>query len=346
MDNLLRKIIYCLKRIFHGNIFLYRVLYTLGTLNFEYLKQKFHRRKYSSRFGGMWTDRNDFYQILNRKRNSGGFSKFEEKNLKHWRDHGYVIFSNAIKHELIDNYLIEIEQLLNKNNTPLKVTGVGFRTPVTYKPELLELHRSLRIVDDYKFSEYSRKILFSSASTSFFQTVFESPPILIQSFRYQFGSEEELHQDTVFVRINAPMTFGAIWVALEDVEIGSGELIFYPGSHNWEGFLFSGHFKHYDEERDGPDQLQQWYDWIQREAKNRNAAIQRFLPNKGDVIFWHGGLVHGGSPIKTDNQTRLSLVGHFCAEGVRPLYHYYKPGQRKFEYHQGFKYTTSHYGIS
>lgn len=180
----------------------------------------------------------------------------------------------------------------------------------------------------------------------FLALVFERPPILTQSLSFTHGSQQAIHQDTVFVRMNSPFKLAAIWVALEDVHTGTGELVYYPGSHLWEGFLFSGRFKHWDKERDGHEQLDQWHEWLTQEAQRREVQPIAFLPRKGDVFVWHGGLAHGGSPVTQPGATRRSLVGHYCPQGVRPLYHYYKPSQRRLYRSGAYHYCSSYYSAS
>ena len=52
----LRSIVYFLKRLIHHNPVLYRPLYFLATFNLDYARQLISRKRYPSRFGGMWTD--------------------------------------------------------------------------------------------------------------------------------------------------------------------------------------------------------------------------------------------------------------------------------------------------
>ena len=45
-------------------------------------------------------------------------------------------------------------------------------------------------------------------------------------------------------------------------------------------------------------------------------APQFFCPRKGDVLFWHANLVHGGSPRKDLKHSRRALVCHYFARGA------------------------------
>jgi ectoine hydroxylase-related dioxygenase (phytanoyl-CoA dioxygenase family) len=41
-----------------------------------------------------------------------------------------------------------------------------------------------------------------------------------------------------------------------------------------------------------------------------------FLPKKGDVLLWHGNLIHAGSPRKDLSLSRRAIVLHYFARGA------------------------------
>jgi len=49
----------------------------------------------------------------------------------------------------------------------------------------------------------------------------------------------------------------------------------------------------------------------QRNMAERGLQREAFTCKRGDVFLWHGGLVHGGSPIDNPAQTRKSFVVHY-----------------------------------
>ena len=332
-----------LTSVVYNNPRLHQVLFNALTINLDRLGQQFFRSRYPSRFGGMWTDRSDFERVLHKKIERNQLSDIEQTWMNSWRKQGYVILRAAIAHDIIDAYIDDVARLMEREPSPLLMTSFDLTEPEHFTPEKLKKYGSVRVVDDYFYASSSRALLFHPKIIRFLEMVFERTPLLTQSLRFDFGSQQPLHQDSAFVRMNSPMRFAGVWIALEDVAPGSGELIYLPGSHTWEGFLFSGLFKHYDEARDGPEQLAQWHQWILDEAKKRGVEAVKFSAKKGDVLFWHAGLAHGGSPITNPGSTRFSLVGHFCAKGVRPLYHYNKPRHRRI-FRDGKRcYTTSYY---
>lgn len=336
-----RQLIYWLKSLIHKRPALYGALYNVLTFNPDRARQMLSRRKYPSRFGGMWTDADNYDAVYAAK--TKAYSEDERALIKTWHKDGYAIMPGAIDPALIDAYQTQIKTLSAAQPSPLLMTSAALDAPKHYDASIARETKSIRIVDDYVYCEGSRALLFHSRLKWFLQAVFERPAMLTQSLRFEKGSEQALHQDTAFVRMTSAMQLAAVWIALEDIRPGSGELIYLPGSHRWEGFLFSGRFKHYDEARDGPQQLADWHQWILDEAKSRNVKPVKFSPKKGDVFFWHAALAHGGGEITVPGASRLSLVGHYCPQGVRPLYHFYKPSQRKIYTDGENKYTSSYY---
>lgn len=63
--------------------------------------------------------------------------------------------------------------------------------------------------------------------------------VAFQTLTFQCCLQQGIHQDTAFVRTNSPMEFMASWIALEDIQPGTGELEYYPRSATAESVLYS-----------------------------------------------------------------------------------------------------------
>jgi phytanoyl-CoA hydroxylase len=339
----MKKIIYTLKRLLQKNHRLYFIFYEIITLNGAKLGQWFNRSKYLSSYGGCWTDRKDYLQVLNKKKYAGNYSEETLELVEKWYRDGYVILKNCISPEIIDQYLSDIEALKQKKDSPLKITGEKFKGQRGINEQVISPEDSIRVVDDYMFLSISRQMLLHKPICEFLTLIFEQPPVLTQSLHFIYGSGQAIHQDTAFVRMTSPFKLAACWIALEDIQEGSGELVYYSGSHRWTDFLFSGFYTHYDEERDGEKEMHRWHMWLENKMQQNEKSRQTFLAKKGDVLLWHAGLAHGGTKILDKNKTRLSLVSHYCPENARPLYHFYKPESRAIRRDKNGAYTSSHY---
>lgn len=120
------------------------------------------------------------------------------------------------------------------------------------------------------------------------------------------------------------MKLCASWVALEDVQTGSGELIYYPGSHRFADWVYSGHRKHFNHKRDQHSEHLAHLDSLHAKSREKGLQLESFLPRKGDVLIWAADLAHGGAPISDASLTRRSLVTHYAPQSVIPRYFRYK----------------------
>ncbi|MEM8499861.1 MAG: phytanoyl-CoA dioxygenase family protein [Pseudomonadota bacterium] len=339
----MRQLLYTLKHAVQKSPTLYWFLYNLATLNSDRLEQFLNCNKYPSPYGGMWTDRIDFEAELARRARLEGWNPEDLALLDQWRRDGYVILPQAIAPQMIDAYRTELEAITAGKDCSLLITGAKFAGQRQYCRDAVNPNDSIRIIDDYMFNEASRRLLFHPEIVGFLRKVFAAKPLLTQSLNFEYGSAQSYHQDTAFVRMTSPFKLAACWIALEDVQPGSGALKFVPGSHQWTDFLFSGAHTHYDEERDGIAELDRWQQWLENKISAHAIPAKHFIAKKGDVLIWHAGLAHGGGDIENTELTRRSLVAHYCSQGTRPLYHFYKPAFRKMYSHGQNQYTTSYY---
>lgn len=295
---------------------------------------------YFSRFGGLWTDRSDAQAEIERRLAEGRITSGEAESLQLWRNHGYVIIERAVDPAICDQLRDDMvnawtegdERLLiqtpTRENVPLKKGSPTER---------------IRLVDIYAYYESARRALFSAKISRFLSMVFDDSPLLFQSLTFEKGSQQGIHQDTAYVVTSSPVELAASWIALEDVREGSGELMYYEGSHRLPEYAFSGKYKHWNQERDGAEQHQTWTQALVDNAQRMGMPRKTFLPRKGDALIWSADLAHGGSPVTDDSLTRRSLVGHYCPNRVNPHYFSYQPRRRTKTAVEGGVFSTSYY---
>jgi len=201
--------------------------------------------------------------------------------------------------------------------------------------------RGKRIIEAHAVMPEVRDAFASPRIVAFLESVFEEPAVLAQSLIFQMGSEQPLHRDTTFVRFREPLSMVGVWIALEDVRPGSGELSYVVGSHRLPDFPFSNGKK--DGVEVHPDELHKSLRWVVEESERRGLARQLFRPRKGDALMWHADLAHGGSPITDPQLTRQSLVGHFCPFSVERSDQ--PPGVPR-RTHGAIRYSSMYYDIS
>jgi hypothetical protein len=256
----------------------------------------------------LWLDQTDAHKRIEKRRLRA--DRYEA--LHHFVDHGYLQLSLGFDEGFDATFFAalddDIEGLWERRPPDLAVSeqegeptsfrdyegpvrAVGYRIP--------DLHghsaRALRL--------YLDKTLFYWT-----ELIFGQPAIAIQSLYFEYGSEQGLHRDPMFVPATPPSHLLAAWIALEDIAADSGPLSYVPGSHRLPWIEFQD-----SEVRMGPtatpEQEAAWREF--RDGIAREQTVETFTCKQGDVFIWHAGLMHGGAPVQTHGRTRKSFVIHY-----------------------------------
>ncbi|MEM7305854.1 MAG: phytanoyl-CoA dioxygenase family protein [Planctomycetota bacterium] len=269
----------------------------------------------TSRFGGFWTDFENAEARIAGREELGWLAPDEAARFRHWCEKGYVVLEDAVPEDVVDRLAADVEQRWSTPQDELHIEH--------YDDELVHIvpmapeHRGKphKVLDLHGYSQAARDAVFAPAIKRFLGQLFERPPMAFQSLLFTYGTEQDMHQDTAYVLLRSPMEFVGCWIALEDVEPGSGELQYYEGSHRIPEYLWfeRSRAKPYDvlDERD-------FRAWMNEGPRERGLPLVKFRPRKGDALLWHADLVHGGSKERNPALTRRSYVTHFTPVDVDP----------------------------
>lgn len=301
------------------------------------------QKEYASQFGGLWIDKFDYEEQLSKRVEFGNISAEEKEQLEFFVKNGYLIIRNAVDVEVVEALKKEVENTrelsqyyLTRNNEE------GYR----YAKQNFHSSEKFRYIDFHVNSLNAKKLVFADKISKFLALIFEESPLAFQTLLFRYGSQQAIHQDTAYVVADEPMKLAASWIALEDVKQGTGELVYYPGSHKHKEYLFSGEHKSWMKARDGVEQHQDFLKHLHVEAEQNEKEIERFLPKKGDALIWHADLAHGGAKITQPGKTRLSLVTHYCPASCRPNYSNYIGYYQPVEFEDKGFYSSRHYDLS
>jgi ectoine hydroxylase-related dioxygenase (phytanoyl-CoA dioxygenase family) len=128
------------------------------------------------------------------------------------------------------------------------------------------------------------------------------------------------HQDSYLNPHFVGDNYVAVWIALADIHPDSGPFQYIAGSHRWPQVTFSKISEHVDTKDPlWPSYSEQILTPIfEEEIEARNAEITTYLPKRGDVLFWHGRLMHRGSLANTPDMERRAAIGHYSGISSRP----------------------------
>jgi len=129
-------------------------------------------------------------------------------------------------------------------------------------------------------------------------------PAVCQSMFFWGSSLTRPHQDE-FYMVPKPGPLIGMWVAMQDVTMEDGPMCVIPGSHRGSIIRRRANDPDWWSDRAA---WQAYFDRIA--AVIDSSAMIAVTLRAGDVVFFHGGLVHSGAPPATPGRPRLSYVSH------------------------------------
>lgn len=208
-----------------------------------------------------------------------------------WSEDGYVILKNFFSEERVD--------LINKTIDYLKASGaVNFR----YRNKIM-------------FAIHKSRVLYEFGSDSHLMDILDllmgKETELFQSINFFQGSGQKAHSDSIHMTTFPYGNLIAVWVALENIKPGSGELHYYPGSHKLP-YVMNRDFDNVGSKlRLGKKDYHDYENHIQGIIRQHAFKKEVFLPAKGDLLIWHANLLHGGEPVVNPEASRKSMVFHY-----------------------------------
>lgn len=274
--------------------------------------------QYLSPNGGFWTDTADALVQLAAMEQSGDIAHEDVSYVRQFITDGFAIIQGAVTDQELEALALSVDGIFS-GVSPRLMTYWGTDGEHHFEPASRDhmMETEAKLLDIHAVSPAVQDVIFAPKIRRFLETIFRDPAMAFQSLYFERGSEQSIHQDTAFVPIaDAPLDFIASWIALEDVEPGTGELLYVPGSHRLPDLIFD------EGKRCTPadSRIHLYEELVQENYTRAGLAPIGFLPKKGDVLFWAADLCHGGSPIEKKGETRRSVITHYCPISRRPLY--------------------------
>ena len=125
---------------------------------------------------------------------------------------------------------------------------------------------------------------------------------------------QALHQDNFYLRAE-PGSCIAAWMALDDCDEANGCLQIVPGSHRWPLLCTTK-----------ADTSASFTDVTVPVPPDQE--VRPVVMEAGDVLFFHGAVVHGSFPNTTTDRFRRALIGHYIEGSAEQVAHFYHPALR------------------
>jgi ectoine hydroxylase-related dioxygenase (phytanoyl-CoA dioxygenase family) len=169
-----------------------------------------------------------------------------------------------------------------------------------------------RIKQAWKISENVKALALAPKILSLLEDLYGRKPIPFQTLNFRTGSQQAAHSDQLHFNSEPPGYMCGVWVALEDIDMDNGPLVYYPGSQKLP-------FASMQDAGARPDRTEykkyERYiaDLIEREGLEPSYGTLR----KGEVLIWAANILHGGATQQDPSRTRHSQVTHYYFEGCR-----------------------------
>ena len=253
-----------------------------------------------------WLDRPDAEAEIARRLKAGILRAEEAAACTFWVKNGYLVIPCLIGPEIIDTTWAAYEAAL----------AAGAFGPRAYvNPD--------QTLDDRKLDPHLKvpeiaALQHDLAVLRWTDLLFGRKTVPFQTIMGHAGSEQAAHSDSIHMTTYPLGYLIANWVAFEDIGADSGVLEYYPGSHKLP-YLLSADvgIEEYEFKEKGYAVYSERYEpAIRAECETAGFARETFMAKKGDVLFWHANLVHGGGRRIDPNASRKALVCHYFAEGA------------------------------
>ncbi len=169
---------------------------------------------------------------------------------------------------------------------------------------------SMRFIDAWKDNATVKDLACNQTIINLLSALYGRQAWPFQTLNFPVGSEQHVHTDSVHFSSMPERFMCGVWVALEDITMENGPLLYYPGSHKLP--IYSNEHIGYDcaSQRELPDQ-QIYHELWRALIQQHDLKPAYFTAKKGDAVIWAANLLHGGSPHHDNQRTRWSQVTHY-----------------------------------
>jgi ectoine hydroxylase-related dioxygenase (phytanoyl-CoA dioxygenase family) len=173
-----------------------------------------------------------------------------------------------------------------------------------------------RIMDAWKINAHVKALALAPSVLAVLEQLYGRGPLPFQTINFRTGTQQAAHSDSMHFNSLPPGFMCGVWVALENIDMDNGPLVYYPGSHRLpEVTMHELGLRSDKEDYEGYER--HVAELIEREGLEPEYGLLK----KGQALVWASNLLHGGATQTNRDRSRHSQVTHVFFEGCR----YYTP---------------------
>jgi hypothetical protein len=258
----------------------------------------------------LWLDQPDAHARID-ERLARALVSAEEAGLLHgFVDDGYIKFRIDLDEGFSQGFDDEVSRIWEERPSDLAISLFDGPTAFSdYDGRVRNV--GYRIPDLHSHSDHALDLYLHPTMFRMVELIYDQPAISFQSLYFEYGSQQALHRDPMYVVTDPAAHLLASWVALEDIVPESGPLAYVPRSHHLPWFEFDSDTVVCGQ-KVPKDKREEFEEWKRDTIRDCGLEVEAFTCRRGDAFIWHAGLLHGGSRIGDRERTRKSFVVHYC----------------------------------
>ncbi|MGH7895379.1 MAG: phytanoyl-CoA dioxygenase family protein [Candidatus Binatia bacterium] len=273
-----------------------------------------------------WFDQPDALDEASRRTTSAD----ERTALERWVRDGYVVLSGLVDPADIDAMVATLDGLWDAptpianlelldlrdepGGVPRNVTHAALLALPAEQRTRMRAHSNWRIHGFHYVNAAAHRIFHAARLRGVVERILGRPARPFAAINFMRGSQQNLHQDMAVFHIYPHNFLVGAWIACEDVTADSGPLVLHAGSHRSRMFPGFDDYPQTNLRTADAATSAAYQTWVDECATRYER--HEFLARKGEILLWHGMLIHGGAPVARPGTTRKSFVLHYTVRGA------------------------------
>lgn len=267
----------------------------------------------------LWLDLPDAEERIERRRRRGALTTEQAEQLLHFSRDGYMILDLELSEEVYADFDRVLERLWRRKPADVAFAWQGPLQPFSQAVEAEHRRPGYRIADLHSACTSALDLYLDRRIFTYLELIFGEPAVATQSLYFEFGSQQPLHRDPVFVRMSPASHLVAAWIALEDISPRCGPLMYVPGSHKLPYYHHHHGRTSLEQRPKDNDEVVAMADFELAQAQQAGLELRHLTCKRGQVLLWHASLLHGGARPDDPTLTRKSFVVHYSTRAHYPV---------------------------
>jgi glutamate-1-semialdehyde 2,1-aminomutase len=220
------------------------------------------------------------------------------RQVRQFRDEGLLVIDPKIPADALERVLEEIKSFYPR-------TAGG-------EPE--------RVTDAWHVLPGVKDLALAPRVLAALRELYGREPLPFQTDNFPVGTEQPPHADNLGSNSMPAGWKCCVWIALEDVDLDNGPVVYYPGSHLLPEYTLAD--CGVPAIPDTYAQYERYYlPFIAEVIRKHGLKPSYALVKKGQAVIWASNLLHGGAPRRDRARSRHSQITQYFFPGCK----YYTP---------------------